>query len=75
MRMFDILITITFIGLEHNRLETLVEALTRHSNGQWQVTAKGRQEQFDVVLITIPVPEILALQGTIIETIGKNIYR
>ncbi|XP_063244927.1 LOW QUALITY PROTEIN: renalase-like [Bacillus rossius redtenbacheri] len=43
-------------------------------NGQWLVECEaGQQELFDIVIITIPVPQILQLSGTVNENITQNI--
>ncbi|XP_069467380.1 renalase isoform X2 [Ambystoma mexicanum] len=41
--------------------------------GKWDVSRKsGSSEQFDVVLLTIPVPQILQLEGDIVNLINEN---
>ncbi|CAM4594000.1 unnamed protein product [Caretta caretta] len=42
--------------------------------GKWEVCKKtGSPEQFDIVVLTIPVPQILQLQGDIVNTIYRVI--
>ncbi|NXM67063.1 RNLS Renalase, partial [Serilophus lunatus] len=41
--------------------------------GKWEVSRKvGPPEQFDVVILTIPVPQILQLQGDIVNIINES---
>ncbi|XP_040463125.1 renalase isoform X1 [Falco naumanni] len=42
-------------------------------DGKWEVSRKmGPPEQFDVVILTIPVPQILQLQGDIVNIINES---
>ncbi|KAL2303218.1 hypothetical protein Nmel_010682 [Mimus melanotis] len=39
-------------------------------DGRWEVSRKtGPPEQFDVVILTMPVPQILQLQGDIVDSL------
>ncbi|XP_068807225.1 renalase isoform X2 [Struthio camelus] len=41
--------------------------------GKWEVSRKmGLPEQFDIVILTMPVPQILQLQGDIVNIINEN---
>ncbi|NXY83753.1 RNLS Renalase, partial [Alcedo cyanopectus] len=42
-------------------------------DGKWEVSRKmGPPEQFDVVILTMPVPQILQLQGDIVTIINES---
>uniref|UniRef100_A0A8C4U1J4 Renalase, FAD dependent amine oxidase n=1 Tax=Falco tinnunculus TaxID=100819 RepID=A0A8C4U1J4_FALTI len=42
-------------------------------DGKWEVSRKmGPPEQFDIVILTIPVPQILQLQGDIVNIINES---
>ncbi|XP_054687784.1 renalase [Grus americana] len=42
-------------------------------DGKWEVSRKmGPPEQFDVVILTMPVPQILQLQGDIVNIINES---
>ncbi|XP_029886706.1 renalase isoform X3 [Aquila chrysaetos chrysaetos] len=42
-------------------------------DGKWEVSRKmGPPEQFDVVVLTMPVPQILQLQGDIVNSFAKQ---
>ncbi|XP_007520821.1 renalase [Erinaceus europaeus] len=42
-------------------------------NGTWEVISEsGSSEQFDLVVLTIPVPQILQLQGDIVHLISES---
>lgn len=50
-----------------------VKELNQTANGQWAVcTDTGHQETFDCVVLTMPVPQILQLSGSIAELIEKQ---
>lgn len=36
-------------------------------------TLQGKVELFDAVVLTIPVPQVLQLKGTVAEILGKQI--
>ncbi|POI30291.1 hypothetical protein CIB84_005959 [Bambusicola thoracicus] len=43
-------------------------------DGKWEVSRKtGSPELFDVVILTMPVPQILQLQGDIVNTCGTSL--
>ncbi|XP_062436120.1 renalase isoform X2 [Rhea pennata] len=42
-------------------------------DGKWEVSRKmGSPEQFDIVILTMPVPQILQLQGDIVNIINES---
>ncbi|XP_061856974.1 renalase isoform X2 [Colius striatus] len=42
-------------------------------DGKWEVSRKmGPPEQFDIVILTIPVPQILQLQGDIVKIVNES---
>ncbi|KAM7103840.1 renalase isoform 1-T1 [Ciconia maguari] len=42
-------------------------------DGKWEVSRKmGPPEQFDIVILTMPVPQILQLQGDIVNSFAKQ---
>ncbi|XP_064418802.1 renalase [Latimeria chalumnae] len=42
-------------------------------NRRWEVSRKaGSSEQFDIVILTMPVPQILQLEGNIVNLINKS---
>ncbi|XP_020656951.3 renalase isoform X1 [Pogona vitticeps] len=42
-------------------------------NGKWEVcTNTGSSDKFDIVILTMPVPQILQLQGDIVNLINKS---
>ncbi|XP_042647388.1 renalase isoform X2 [Tyto alba] len=42
-------------------------------DGKWEVSRKmGQMEQFDIVILTMPVPQILQLQGDIVNIINES---
>uniref|UniRef100_A0A8D2MCF9 Amine oxidase domain-containing protein n=1 Tax=Zonotrichia albicollis TaxID=44394 RepID=A0A8D2MCF9_ZONAL len=58
--------------LEQSGAEVSYEQHVTHislRDGRWEVSRKaGPPEQFDVVILTMPVPQILQLQGDIVNS-------
>ncbi|NWY68557.1 RNLS Renalase, partial [Erithacus rubecula] len=62
--------------LEQSGAEVSYEQHVTHislQDGRWEVSRKsGPPEQFDVVILTMPVPQILQLQGDIVDIINGS---
>uniref|UniRef100_A0A8C3MS38 Amine oxidase domain-containing protein n=1 Tax=Geospiza parvula TaxID=87175 RepID=A0A8C3MS38_GEOPR len=62
--------------LEQSGAEVSYEQQVTHislRDGRWEVSRKaGPPEQFDVVILTMPVPQILQLQGDIVNIINAS---
>ncbi|XP_027521460.1 renalase [Corapipo altera] len=62
--------------LKESGADVLYEQHVTHISlrgGKWEVSRKvGPPEQFDVVILTIPVPQILQLQGDIVNIINES---
>ncbi|XP_027548877.1 renalase isoform X1 [Neopelma chrysocephalum] len=62
--------------LKQSGADALYEQHVTHislRDGKWEVSRKvGPPEQFDVVILTIPVPQILQLQGDIANIINES---
>ncbi|XP_074400629.1 renalase isoform X5 [Zonotrichia albicollis] len=62
--------------LEQSGAEVSYEQHVTHislRDGRWEVSRKaGPPEQFDVVILTMPVPQILQLQGDIVNIINES---
>ncbi|NWT57047.1 RNLS Renalase, partial [Erythrocercus mccallii] len=65
--------------LEQSGAEVSYEQHVTHislRDGRWEVSRKaGPPEQFDVVILTMPVPQILQLQGDIVNCVFRFIQR
>lgn len=49
-----------------------MKSIEEVAGGKWSVkTQSGTQDTFDAVILTMPVPQILALSGTVKEIISK----
>ncbi|XP_032922690.1 renalase [Catharus ustulatus] len=62
--------------LEQSGAQVCYEQQVTHislRDGRWEVSRKaGPPEQFDVVILTMPVPQILQLQGDIVDIINGS---
>ncbi|XP_050196751.1 renalase isoform X2 [Myiozetetes cayanensis] len=62
--------------LKQSGADVLYEQHVTHislRDGKWEVSRKvGLPERFDVVILTIPVPQILQLQGDIVNIINES---
>ncbi|KAM9282128.1 renalase [Cariama cristata] len=62
--------------LEKSGADVFYEQHVTHislQDGKWEVSRKmGLPEQFDIVILTMPVPQILQLQGDIVNIINES---
>ncbi|KAF4521615.1 hypothetical protein B566_EDAN006657 [Ephemera danica] len=57
----------------HVKFNHHVSAISQNGDSKWVVqTLSGTEEMFDAVVLTMPVPQILQLQGDVADILGSN---